>query len=103
MPDYYRPANQFRVLEQFDRREKRIHVDVEDRRGGVVDVVGCRLSTAPVLLAHALILAGATDRRGHDRSHTPRPKQKGWHAEACHPFVRRLDPTAASSYEAVDQ
>jgi molybdopterin biosynthesis enzyme len=59
VPDDDGLAHQLGMLEQLDRREERVHVDVQQVRGEVVDRRGGDLPPAAVLLAHAAILSPA--------------------------------------------
>jgi hypothetical protein len=57
--DDYGLSHQLGMLEQLDRCEERVHVDVQQVCGQVVDGVGGDLPPAAVLLAHAAILSPA--------------------------------------------
>jgi hypothetical protein len=61
--DDNRPAAQLGTLEQFDRREEGVHVDVQHGSGGIVDVDGADLAPAAVLFAHRSIIPAAGDIR----------------------------------------
>jgi hypothetical protein len=63
MPDDRRQPAQLRMVEQFDGGEERIHVDMEDRGGGVVDGIGRHTSIAAIRSSHSPSLPRAPDSR----------------------------------------